>query len=478
MAAGACLLLLLHLPTSEAQVPVPGQEAALHIAVLCTDGFLEPDYTQTDVISCVVQDFSRDSVGIPGGAQTGPSIHTVFLSTRPAPGSENVTGWQILVSQTALPMRGGESRPIEIRASPTPAINSDEYSFELVAEYSTQSGYNQTIVVPLTAQVNPYGFALTSWTSSPSRRAGQDEIVVYDLAITNDGVYPDVYQLDVVTDDALRVTTPPNVYVAAGETRVVQISVLTPKGKLYEMGLSIPLVVKITSLGVGDVPGTGIYTAAATLQVRGFYVPVYWIPLVLVGLVSTGVLVGGVSEKRTRRRLERGTPRPVAMTPRQAVLLAELKRQDPDAYKSKRSALDLVYKERVADYRGHRKERLDADREEARQARVEFLAQKKARKAQRREEAKARAQQKRADKIEARETRKRERLLAKARKKLLKAQRKQQKIEAKQAAKQAKIDAKQAKKDAAAAKAAAREQAKAEKAAAKVAKKAGKEPPK
>lgn len=485
IAAGALILLALFLPTSSAQTPaIPGQEAALHLAIICEDSFLEPDYTQMDVASCIIQDFARDSIGAPGSATTGPSIHTVALTTRPAPGFENVTGWQILVSDPNFAMRGGESRRIDVRAVATPSINRDEYHFELVAEYRAQTGYNETVSVPFVAQVNPYGFATTNWVTSPVKQAGQDEVVIYELAIENAGVYPDMYQLTITMDSAFRVSTLPNLYVDAGETRSVNISILTPKGKVYEIGRSAPIVVKITSLGVGDVPGTGVYSAAATLKVQGAHVPVYWFPLTLVGLVSATIVAKAGSQKQSQRARERGTPRAVAVTPRQAVLLAELKRSDRDSYRAKKTALDVVYKERVADYRGHKKERIDADRKEAREAKIEFAAQKKARKAQEIEDKRARVVARRAEKVEAADLKKREKVLAKARKKLAKAQRKQGKLDAKAAKKQAKLDAKSAKvaakqalADAKIAKANERAQAKADKAAAKTAKPSEKRPP-
>lgn len=469
--AGPLLLTILALPAASAQaLPVSPEDEALEIAILCESAFFEPNYLERDSITCLIRDFSRDSVALPGAPPLGPSIHNVALSVRPAPGHENETGWQVILDQYVLGLRGGQEWPIQVHVTPTPAITTDEYHFELVAEFRAQTGYNRTVVMPMVAQVNPYGQAVLSWGSGQSQKAGQDDVVVYELVIANDGVYPDTYVIDITTHPSLRVSAPPDAYVPAGESRTVYISVLTPRGKLYELGFTTPLLVKVTSVGVGDIPGTGVYSAAATLQVRGAYVPVYWIPLLVVGLVSASLLsVEGVRRAELRRE-ERGRPRPVEVSPRQAVLLAELKRQDRAAYKEKRAALDAVYKERLADYRAHRRERLAADRAEARQARLEFAQQKKARRAQRALDKRARAEARRAERIEAREVKKREKLLAKAKKKLAKAQKKQAKIDAKLAAKQAKIDAKLAKKEAQRAAAAAKAEAKAAKAAAKAAK--------
>lgn len=476
IAAGALLLSILALPTVSAQIPpLNPEDEALEIAILCEDGFVEPNFLSRDSVDCDIRDFSRDSAALPGATPMGATIHTVALSTRPAAGFENETGWYITLSQNQVAMRGGESRTIQVHVDPTAQITTDEFHFELVAEFRAQTGYNKTVAFPMVAQVNPYGQMVLSWASPQAKKAGQDEVVLYELAITNNGVYPDSYVIEVTTDPSLRVSAPPDAYVPAGETKVVIISVLTPRGKLYELGFQTPLIVKVTSIGIGEVPGTGVYSAAATLQVRGVYVPVYWIPLLLIGAISTAFLVRGSAEKSSLRRMERGAPRAVELTPRQAVLLAELKRTERSTYKEKRASLDLVYKERVADYRAHRRERLATDRAEARQAKLEFAQQKKARRARRAEEKRAKIEQKHAARIEAREIKKREKLLAKARKKLEKAQKKQAKIDAKLAKKQAKADAKLAAKEAKIAAANAKAEAKAAKAAAKAAKKAEKD---
>jgi hypothetical protein len=286
---------------------------------------------------------------------------------------------------------------------------------------------------------------------------------LYSVLVQNTGVYPDSYRFTVKAAEDLFITTPSDVYIPAGESRVVNFSVLTPRGKLYELGRSEAISIKVNSMGFDGRGGTGVYSTTGLLQIRGFYIPVYWIPLLLVGLVSMGVVVRGARETREQHRLERGAPREVELTPRQAVLLAELRRTDPEAYKEKRKALATVYTERRQDYRSHRKERLAADREEARQAKLEFAAQKKARKAQRIEDRKRRAEEARAAKREAKLLRQKERELGKKRKVLEKAQAKQAKVDAKLAAKQAKIDAKQAKKDAGAAKKAEKEAKKAAK---------------
>lgn len=454
IAAGALLLSLLvpFIPSASAQIPAPIAGAApLDIHLFCPDQLLEPAYAGADDAECTLKDLSRDAVYHPD-AGVGPGYtHTVFLETRAVNESLNASGWQVELTLSAYSMSGGQEVPFSVRAKATPAIDAQDYHFELIATYVGPGGYNKTMVVPFTAEVGPYDFALPSWVGSQSRKAGQDEVVVYTLAITNAGVYPDSYRFTINAPPDLFVTTPPNLFVPPGETRTTNISALTPHGKIYELGRNAVIGIKIQS-----VSGSGVYSSTATLNIRGPYVPAYWVPLLLVGLVSASVVVRGSREKAELRALERGRPKPVALTPRQAVLLAELRRTDKEAYEAKRRSLDSVYKERLVDYRAHRKERQQADAEEARQAKREFLAAKKARKEKRKEEKRAaklarkqatieaKAQKKEA-KREAKLVKKKEKVLGKKRAKLEKERAKAEAREAKAAAKQARLDARAAK---------------------------------
>lgn len=452
MAAGALFLLVLLIPVSAAQVPIPAEvgSSTLAITVQCLDTSLEPGYGGQDEVSCFVQDLSRDSVSVPGSNNgQGAQQHTVSLSVRPMAVSANTTGYQVLLTRSIIGMFGGDIVPFVVNIKATPQVNAQDYSFELVADYTGPNGYAQTIVIPFSAQVNPYDFALLSWAGSSSQKAGQDDIVTYRVQIQNTGVYPDIYRFTIISKPDIRVSTPSNVYVGPGETRVVNISMLTPHGKLYEVSRSEAITIKINSMGVGGLGGTGAYTTTALLQIRGPYVPVYWIPLFIVGILSAGVVIGGSRDKTQRRKLERGAPRRVDLTPRQQVLMAELRRTDPETYKEKQGALDTVYKERREDYLAHRKERAAADRAEAKQAKAEFEERRKAKKAARIAARNQAAKDAKDARAEAKLVAKKEKQLAKRRKVLAKAQAKQDKKDAKLAKKAEALAQKQAKADAA-----------------------------
>lgn len=465
MAAGALLLLTLLLPSVSAQapaLPVHPQESTLAIAVICPMSYLAVDYNSQAEVTCTLEDLSRDSVFLPGsGSGTSVSSHTVTLTTRDYV-PENGTGWQVILSRALVPMYGGDVVPFTVNVKATPLITTQALSFTLDAVYSGPNGYTTNVSIPFVAEVNQYDVADVRMKDGQSvRKAGQDDIVTYEVSISNLGVFPDVYRLSAKSDPDIKVSAPGSVYVGPGETRVVTVSVLTPHGKVYEVGRSTLVNIKVTS-GTGS----GSYSTVGVLQIRGPYVPVYWIPLLLVGVVSAGVVAGRTRERTALARAEKGLPRRVQPTPRQAVLLAELKRTDPEAYKARKAQLDAIYAARRTEYAAHRKERLAKDKEESRQARLEFKAarrkQKAEEKAQRKQAAiDAKAERKQA-KIDAKLARAKEKQIAKKRKELEKAKKKAAKAQARIDAKQAKIDAKNAKREAAEQKRAAKLAAKAE----------------
>lgn len=459
MAAGALLLLTFLLPSVHAQVPgLPAdpQSGAFGFAVSCNPSFVEVAYLGSGEFACVVQDVSADSGSAPNGPRTGltPVPHSVTLElVGMAPA--DAQGWQLLIGLPFVPTYSGAVVPVPISVKTTPQITVPQVTFNIRANFSGPNGYTATQDFTLTAQVKRYDAAFAE-VMGKIKRAGQDEDVEYTLQITNLGVYPDVYEFAVQSQDpGFQVASPAGVYVPPLSTRNVTIAVMTPNDKVYELGRNTLIFVTVRST-----TGVGVYSSTGILQMRGPYLPPHWVPLFVVGLVSAIIVTRGTRERAELRRLEKGRPRRVEPTPRQAILLAELKRKDPEAYKARKAALDAVYAQRREAYLAAYKERKAADREEARQAKAEYKAARKRRKV---EEKARRTQEKREAKERKILERKEDKLRRKKEKELAKKRKELQKRQAKLDKKQAKVDAKQAKADAKA-------QAKVDKAAAKQAK--------
>lgn len=460
--AAAGLLLVLLVPAAQAQLPTAQdvQDTYVSFALVCQQTLIEVDYQGTTQVPCTLYDLTHDYGGGFGTQPVGSLQHytTISLGNKFPTGAQ---GWNVILGAAFIPTYGGDVVTFPITVQTTPQIDSQELDFEVIANYTGPNGekLNQTIVFH--AEVNQYDLAYVE-TVDRQKQAGQDEIVRYTIRIQNQGVYPDVYQVSVNAPAGYRVSTPPNVYVPPGESRNVTVSLLTPKGKLYELGRSEAFVFKVSSTR-----GTGVYGTVGLLKLSGPYLPSYWIPLLAVALVAGAITTTKARERAQMRSLERGRPRRVPLTPRQMVLLEELRHTDPEAYKQRKAQLAAIYAARRGEYRAQRKEQLRLDREERKVAKAEYAAARKRRALEREE-------QKRAEQL----ARKEALLQAKAEKREMKAKggelRKKQKLLEKARKKQAKLDAKQAKVDAKAAEKAAKEQAKADKAAAKEAKRAAK----
>ncbi len=430
MAAGCLLLTLFFVPFSAGQTPTlpidNPAESVVGFAVITPQSFAEVKYLGNVVLPLIVHDLSRDSgtanEAPGGGTAFSPSGHSTALTIkeiRPA----NALGWQVLLGSPFVQSIGGEVVETTVLISTSPLLNVQEISVDIEAVFTGPGGETRNQTVTLNAQVERYDTALARITN-PQIRAGQFESVRYQVMVSNDGVYPDTYQFIVGTDkDEFRVLSPPNLYVPAKETRYTNITILTPKDKVYELGQTAVVTVKVQSL-----TGTGVYSTVGVLQVRGPYIPTYWIPVIIVGLISAVVVTRNRRLEAGLRKLEKGRPRRVQPTARQTVLLAELKRRDPEAYAKRKAQLDAIYAARRDAYRDGKKTRRDRERKEHEAAVAELRADKQRLKAKARE-------QKRAVKLE-----------RSADKKQRKADRKAAKVQAKLDKKQAKLDKKAEKK--------------------------------
>jgi len=428
-------------------------------ALVCPDAFYEIPYRGTVTKSCQFYDLSRDSVyQEPGSPGSGATQHLTIIKAEP----RDAHGFVVTVGRPSIVSYGGDVVEVPITVQTTPLLDAQDFMFQVIANYTGPGDIvlNQTITFG--AQVDNYDIAHVQ-TLNTVQKAGQFQTVRYVVQVTNDGVFPDVYRFEAKAPTGFEISTPPSVYVPPHETRNVTFSVLTPHDKLYELGRSVTFEFKVVSTR-----GTGVYGTVGILSVSGAYVPTYWIPLAIVGLISAVVVTRKAREASETRRLEQGRPQRVVLTPRQLVLLEELKRSDPEAYQARKAQLDAVFAGRRANYKQVRGEQVRKDREERQLARIEFKEQKK-RRAEQAKEARARndAERKAAllqAKADADETRRKEKELGKKKAQLDKAREKQAKLDAKQAA----VDARaQAKAD--------REAAKQAKAAAKAAKKERKE---
>jgi hypothetical protein len=417
-------------PGATAQaVPAPVTTAVVGFSLVCDHSLFQVDFLGSTTGTCQLYDLSRDAVyQVPGSAGAGGTQHETLITATPRQGH----GFVVTVGPSPVFTYGGDIRPVQIIVQTTPLVDEQDFPFDVNVNYTGPGGIVSNQTLHMIAQVNPFDIAHVDLLDV-LQNAGQFQVVSYHIQVTNDGVFPDVYGLTVNAPDGFETGAPPSLYVPPHQAANFTISTLTPHDSLYEWGRTVTFDFRVISTR-----GTGVYPVVGILNLSGPYVPSYWVPLTLVGLAGLVVVTRKGSDRLERRRLESGRPRRVEPTPRQAVLLRELKRRDPGAFRERRAQLVALYAERRAAWKVARGEQRVRDREERRVARQEFKAQKRKRRA---ELAAARRQRKadqaaadRAAKADAREAKRKGKQLSRTRKKLDKAR-------AKQAARDAKAQA-------------------------------------
>ncbi|MHB8606365.1 MAG: COG1470 family protein, partial [Thermoplasmatota archaeon] len=417
-------------------------------------GFMQVPLNGRVDIPFTVNDLSHDTTGqsaLPTTPTGSPGLpHQILLENQIVfpPNVTTVSGWSISLTKTAVFTTGGASSPASISAQVIQPVGSTFVKERITATLIAQDGSRYTDTQDITFQVKPFYQATV--LISDVREAGQDELVTYPVKITNQGPYLDAYELNVTGDPDFGATIPAHVAVAPGETRIVNLTMLTPHGKLYELSRSATFFVNARSVGGTLIDPNGVndptvYTAVATLTMHGGYVSGSWWPLFLLGAVGLVLVAGRSTTLVEERRAQKGRPRPPYLTPRQELLLAELKKRDKKQYKERLAALAAIYVERRATYKSRSTEDRRREAEERQRARRELRTERRRRKAERAAQKKAAAIERARERKLHKERRAAEAVLAAARAKQAKEQRK---LDKKAAKKQAKIDEKQAKRDA------------------------------
>lgn len=433
------------------ELPDPHPPAYKQIALDVESTYLEVDFLGRATVPFTITDFSRDSTRQPG-AEAAPAAgarrSTVLVTTE---FEDQKPGWMASSTLSAAFLYGGQSARGEFFIQTAGNVRDQ---FVHVWLNATTTLPNGTVVVEserITARILPFYRGLVQ-IREPSRMVGQYEDVVFQVEVFNAGAYPDTFQLNVTAPPGYLAHVQPKVYVQPFETRLVNLTLKTPKDKMYDLGTPGTVIVQMKSVN-----SPTNYESVASVYVRGPYVSSTIYPLTLLGIVAIGLLVNRGLSDRELAALEKGKPRRPRPTPRQQVVLKELKRRDPDSYKEKAGILAGVYKARRQEYRERHRDNARLEREERKKARAELQQERRERKA-------ALAEEKRLAKVEAKRERAVRKVTRKKRRALLKEKRKLEKKRAKLAAKEAKARAKDEKKRA-------KEEAKSAKRAARAAKK-------
>ncbi|HEX2021692.1 MAG TPA: hypothetical protein VHH36_03215, partial [Candidatus Thermoplasmatota archaeon] len=274
-AAGTLLLLLLG-GAAAAQLPVdPLPQSHIAVAISGEQTFVQVPYNGVGRGQLVVVDLSQDS----GATNADPdgvdaNLHNVQLTI--VNDAEIVaSGWLVSLGETSFQMTGGRQREVPVIVQTTPQVSTQDVEAIVVAEmFDPATGRRVNATTTVVGDLSPYSRATARMLTFP-QVAGQFETVQFEVRITNDAVFPDVFSVEAFADkDDFILIAPPNVFVPPLSSRSFNVSVRTPYGVPYEFGESTTLAVRMTSVYTGQTfPVVGI------LRVEGFYFSTAWWPL-------------------------------------------------------------------------------------------------------------------------------------------------------------------------------------------------------
>ncbi len=460
-------------PPAAAQSPAPFQGAYKSFVLNVNTTYVRLPFLTTAYIAVEIEDISRDSTRQPGVEASPAGMDPLQIQVNWTLVRGRPNGWGIGLSLPGtISSYGGQTFDGTLSIAAGGAIKDPIIGVKITAAATLRDGTTIVEDETVIAQVEPFYRMLARVTEYPPGIVDQWQTLSVPIAVDNVGLYMDAYRLNATMPEGWLVTIPPMVYVPPGESRIVNLTVTTPKGPIYEFGN--PRVIMVNAQSIGNPAVT--YQTPVGFFVQGWYFGTHLFVVGSLILLCVGLLVTRSAENRRLRVLEKGRPRPLALTPRQRVLLLALKQRDPDAYQARAQQLRDVYRSRRQAYRARRRDEARAERREMKAARADLKADRARRKD---EDARARAAMRDLQRREAvvrRELRRKQAALEKDRRKLDAQRRKvlvkEEKRRAKEAKRLGKVLAKKRKALGKERAKAATRAAKAEKVAAKAAKKA------
>lgn len=422
-------------------IPYLGQvDLAASISDLSRDAAAEARGSESGILHQVAIDVKVFPYGAPSAAN-----ETVNATTNATPG---IRGWAAAGGGTVF-TSSGKTVPFTLQVKNGGDVYPNYVTVRVSA--STRDYYSGTMITDeqdILVQLEPF-YAGRLLIKAPPQTVGQNAIAQIPVEVSNFNTYRDTFTLNATAPAGFVATVTPRILLEPRETRIVYAEVVTPHNKVIDLGTPATVFVNMRSENDPKV----VYTAATQIIVSGPYVPPYWWPVFLLGVVAAVVVGRDTRERAILRRGEKNLPRRPRPSPREAALLAELRRRDRDAWKARVTGYDELYGERRKVWKEHRREELAEERAEKRESHrlaKERRAKENELSAKRREIEKAKAKRDAAAQAVA----------AKEAAARAKADKREAKLGAKLQKKQAKIDAKRAKVEA-------KERAKLEKALAK-----------
>lgn len=295
------VLVSLNVPTAPQEVPLLGQ-------------------AQYDI---VVEDLSADKAQERSGV-----YHTIRLDLEY--NRSEAGGWNVLMGPFFFsPSYGGSTWRSFAIVQATPTVKGQYFRFTVHATLTSSLGPVAVDSQDVVAHLRPFSLAAVNLLGAPPH-AGPFEEVQIPFTISNGGQYHDTFLVSAEAPLGWFVSVQPRLTVFPGETREVLVHAITPANRVFQPQETAVVLVRVRS----ELDPEVVYERAAVVILEGVFLPGYWAPVAVLGVVLLGALLARGMEVGRRQAREQGRPAPPRLTPAQQVLLADLKRRDPERYRA------------------------------------------------------------------------------------------------------------------------------------------------
>lgn len=350
------LLLLALLPPASAQSPSilppgPYQERLVLVSVNA-----DPDTQEVDRLNQVRYDLTIDDMSV--DAQQGSSVifHNIDLTVQK--NESAYPGWNAFLGQTFFsPSYGGNRWQTFLVVQAPATIKSQFMKVVVTATLSSTTGQVVTDSTEVATRVRPFTIADVDLRAAP-REAGPFEQVQFPVTISNAGLYPDTFLISATAPEHWYTSVQPKLTLFPGETREVTVDVITPSTRVFVPQETGIILVQVRS----TLDPNLVYERAAVVNLQGFFFPEYWAPLLVLGAVLVGAVAKRTAEGGRRSAKEQGQPVPPRFTPAQQVMLADLKRRDPQRYQALVGKQRALHRARLHAFTALRGRRLEVER--------------------------------------------------------------------------------------------------------------------
>lgn len=220
----------------------------------------------------------------------------------------------------------GESTTRGIQITRTPGAGPVSASWQLnVTTTSPVEEFVGTLVI--TTRVEE--FANLAITPGIGDRVPPDTSFDVTITLKNNGNYLGIYRGEAEVPEGWHVVIPASVAVPAGEEVDVNVSIVSPRGKIYYMSESALITLRYTNVDNPQISRT----ASLPVSVHGVFVPPQLIPFVVLSLALAGVFIFfAVLARRAVEEQILGKPVPPWRIPVEREYLQQLAKDDPDEY--------------------------------------------------------------------------------------------------------------------------------------------------